>query len=177
MRLFFALWPPADARRRLAAGATSGARLLGGRATRVETIHLTLVFLGEVAEAQLPLVLAAGERVRSAPFELRIDQLGYWRHNRLLWAGCTTMPPELQSLVDDLRQALTEAGIAFDDAKRRFVPHVTLVRKVPEARVAGSLPVIKPILWSCARFALVESQLTEHGSVYRMLKEWPLAPD
>ncbi|MDH4323198.1 MAG: RNA 2',3'-cyclic phosphodiesterase, partial [Betaproteobacteria bacterium] len=47
MRLFFACWPPAGTARALADWARSAQRECGGRATRLEHIHLTLSFLGD----------------------------------------------------------------------------------------------------------------------------------
>ena len=63
-RLFFALWPSAELRRRLHALALRYQRLHGGRAMRAETLHLTLLFLGEVPRAQIASLLQAidGER-------------------------------------------------------------------------------------------------------------------
>ena len=84
MRLFFALWPPAPVARSLANQADALAERSGGRATRRETIHLTLAFLGDVGEAQLPEVLETARAVAAAPFELKLDRLGFWRHNRLI---------------------------------------------------------------------------------------------
>lgn len=53
MRLFFALWPSPAAAERLASAATDAAARLGGRPTRLETLHLTLAFLGEVADERV----------------------------------------------------------------------------------------------------------------------------
>jgi 2'-5' RNA ligase len=74
MRLFFALWPSPAAAERLASAATDAAARLGGRPTRLETLHLTLAFLGEVADERVPGLLALATNLPAAPFELRIDQ-------------------------------------------------------------------------------------------------------
>lgn len=174
MRLFFALWPPLDATDRLGRIARSWVHEYGGRPTRPETIHLTLVFLGEVSEDLLPAVIHAAQVVRETLFELTIDQLGYWRHNRLLWAGCASPSLRLQSLVGALKCSLRDAGIPFDDDKRIFIPHLTLVRKMPEARVPKMMPAVEPIPWPCSGFALVCSELAKGGSVYRTLAEFRL---
>lgn len=175
MRLFFTLWPSESARRQLGEVAVSCAGFVGGgQATRPETIHLTLAFLGEVPDAQLSSVIEAGRAIRLAPFGMRVDSLGCWRHNRLLWAGCASPPPLLSALADALRQNLLAAGVAFAEDKRRFMPHLTLVRKVPVAGGVEPLPAIEPISWQCSSFALVESRLTSTGSVYRTVAEFPL---
>lgn len=172
MRLFFALWPPAELAERLAAEAGALARRFRGKATRQETIHVTLAFLGDVEESRLPEVMTAARQVLAAPFDLTVDNLGYWRHNRLLWAGCSAVPPPLEALVGSLRERLREALIVCDDTQR-FVPHLTLVRKVSGAPHARDLPGIEPLSWPCRGFALVRSALSDRGSDYATLAEFP----
>ncbi len=173
MRLFFALWPPEPVAAALAAQAHALARTLGGKPTRQETIHLTLAFLGEVDEAQLPVVLRAAAAVRAEPFTLSVDRFGAWRHNRLLWAGCSSPAPGLLALVDRLRQRLRDSSIGYDD-KQGFTPHVTLVRKLPDARTLTGMPPIEPMVWPCPAFVLAGSQPAPEGSAYRVIGEFPL---
>ena len=171
MRLFFALWPPESVAETLAAEAHALAHRFGGKATRRETIHLTLAFLGEVDDARLPQVIEAARGVRAGPFELRIDRLGYWRHNRLIWAGCSAEAPPLRELADALRERLRAAGTPGDEAQG-FVPHLTLVRN---ARVAApaELPALEPLAWRCEGFVLVRSRRTEAGAGYLAVAEFP----
>ncbi len=174
MRLFFALWPPESAAQALAGQSEVLARQYGGKATRAETIHLTLAFLGEVDEALLPAAIQAAQAVKGKSFELTIDRLGYWRHNRLLWAGCTSQPEQLQMLVGALREQLRAVSICCDE-KQRFTPHLTLVRKVPDIRGQVDLAVIEPMTWRCSNFVLVCSQLISAGSDYSTVAEFSLA--
>ena len=174
MRLFFALWPSPETAEALAGVACEEVRRLGGKATRAETIHLTLAFLGEQPAERLPEVIAAARKVRTAPFELVIDQLGVWRHNRLLWTGCQSLPGELTVLVEGLRVALHQPAIRFDVEHRRFMPHLTLVRKLPEAAFPPSLPPISPLVWRCERFVLVQSVLSAAGPNYRVVADFAL---
>lgn len=172
MRLFFALWPPESVAQALAGQADELAKRHGGRLTRRETIHLTLAFLGDVGEEQLPAVLETARAVVAAPFELTLDRLGFWRHNRLIWAGCASAPPELQTLVNGLREGLLAALLPCD-ASQAFVPHVTLVRKVGDSRPV--LPCLEPLGWPCERFSLVRSQLDVLGAGYETVAEFPLS--
>ncbi len=175
-RLFFALWPPARLAVELDHIATAAARRFGGKASRRANLHLTLYFLGEVADARLPLLLEAARRVRAAGFRLRIDRLGYWRHNRLLWAGCAPSAG-LGALFAELEAALALAGQPPPKALRAFTPHLTLARKLPAAtspdevrRIAcAGLPD-----WPCEHFTLAESTLSPGGSIYRPLAEFAL---
>jgi len=174
MRLFFALWPSASVAQALAGYAGRLAKQFGGRATRQETIHLTLAFLGDVEEAQLPAVLDVAHGVEAAPFELSLDRLGFWRHNRLIWAGSGSASPpmELHGLVESLRQRLLAASLPCD-ASQSFVPHLTLVRRVGDSHPA--LPELPAMNWMCDRFVLVRSRLDSSGAGYATVAEFPLA--
>jgi len=175
-RVFFGLWPSPELAGQLAAIADAAARQFGGRPTRQDTIHLTLAFLGDIPEAQLPTLCDVARRVVFRPFELSLDQVGFWPRQRLLWAGCHASLPTLGDLVADLREALVEAGFSAQDHERTFIPHVTLVRKIP-ARSAGDiahrLPPIAPLRWPCREFVLVRSQLAVTGSRYQAIAGFP----
>ena len=174
VRLFFALWPPESAALALAGQADRLALRYSGKATRRETIHLTLAFLGEVDEALLPAAIRAAQAVTAKAFVLTIDRLGYWRHNRLLWAGCASPAKALQGLVAELREQLRAASIGCDE-RLRFTPHLTLVRKVPDISGPLDLAAIEPITWRCRSFVLVGSRLTSAGSDYAAMAEFSLA--
>lgn len=172
-RVFFALWPPAEVRRGLEQAAADSARLFGGRAMRPETLHLTLAFIGDVALDRLPALHAAADEVRSPAFRLCLDRLGFWGHNRILWAGSRDSCPGLTALAGKLAGSLRTHGwpTGIRDGKD-FAPHVTLVRKV----VAGKpeLPAIPAMDWDCDSFVLARSRLAASGSAYEIIGRWPL---
>jgi 2'-5' RNA ligase len=152
MKLFFALWPDAATRARLDDWARSIHSACGGRRTRAENLHQTLAFLGNVEEARLAAVEAAADRVPPRRFTLRLDQPGYWKKNRIAWAGCSAVPSELSELAAELRAALHDSRIAFDT--KPFAVHVTLAR---DASAPAAMPVVDPIDWPVDGFALVSS--------------------
>lgn len=156
MRLFFACWPPPAVAQALARWAREAQRDCGGRATRADTIHLTLAFLGE-ADAQG--ALATGRAVRSRATSLQIDVARYWSHNRIVWAGPELVPQELAQLA----RALGET--------REFAGHVTLIR---EARAPKQLPVLAPLEWPLTEFVLMNSELLPEGPRYEVLERFPL---
>jgi 2'-5' RNA ligase len=174
MRLFFALWLPIDAAEQLAEVARTTAKQFGGKPTRSETIHLTLAFLGDVPETQLPLLQQTAQVVRAEPFVLDIDHLEFWKRNHLLWAGNASPNIALAELIEQLQGALTEAGFAVAGLNRIFTPHITLVRKLPESDAPLTLPAIDSIRWLCTSFALVCSQTPGAGATYRTLVDFPL---
>lgn len=178
-RVFFGLWPSPELAGQLTALAEAAAGQFGGRPTRLDTIHLTLAFLGDIPEAQLPALCDVGRRVAFRPFALSIDQVGFWPRQRLLWAGCRASVPALGDLVADLREALVAAGFSAHGHERTFIPHVTLVRKIPTSSagdIAHRLPPIAPLRWPCQDFVLVRSQLAVTGSRYQTIARFPAPP-
>lgn len=172
-RVFFALWPEPAVAGALHRLATDCARRFSGRAMRRDTLHLTLAFIGEVETARLGALRAAAERVRGEAFGLCLDRLGFWSHNRILWAGSTAPAPALARLAADLARELAGEGFAIDGgAGRPFSPHVTLLRNVAEGR--PDLPAMASLRWSAGEFVLVRSRLSSGGSSYETIGRWPL---
>lgn len=169
-RLFFALWPDAAVAARLHAAARTAHAVCGGRLMRGETLHITLAFLGEVAAARMADVVTVAAGIAGRPFALELDRLGYWKHNRILWAGCTEVPAALGGLADRLAQGLRAAD--FELEARPFAVHATLLR---EAHRPDALPPVGAIRWPVADFALVASSRGPDGSHYEVLQRWPLA--
>lgn len=185
-RLFFALWPPAEVAERLHAQAVRCAGTAGGRAMRRETLHLTLAFLGNVPESEIARLCEVAARVAAAPFSLRLERLGFWRRQRLVWAGCAPdgVPDELQRLAATLGDALRAAGFGLE--ARPFVPHVTLLRKAepsgaPGAGDASGTAPLPPgdgafpaVVWPAAEFVLVRSAIGAPEASYTRIGRWPL---
>ncbi len=167
MRLFFALWPDEAVRAQLARWSRGLHAACGGRPTRIEDLHLTVAFLGSVDDARVAEVERAAAEVAPRTVSLVLDQPGYWKHNRIAWAGASTVPAELAALVSELRGALAHARIDFDS--KDFVSHVTLLR---DAREPPVLPALAPIDWRLDGFALVQSVTSPKGSRYEVRKSW-----
>lgn len=170
-RVFFALWPPAALADDLAGQAGQLAQTCGGKPTRADTVHLTLAFVGDVAASRLPELAAAAQGVAVAPFALPLDRLGYWPHNRIVWAGCSAPPAALGELARKLRERAMAAGFAVDRGEAGFFPHLTLLRKARQAPPSGAL--LAPCVWQCQGFVLVRSQLAASGSRYRFIQSYP----
>jgi 2'-5' RNA ligase len=166
-RLFFALWPDAAARAGLAAWSRELCALCGGRALQPQDLHLTLAFLGSVDAERIGAIERAAAEVTSRAATLVLDSPGYWKHNRIVWAGASRPPPELESLVADLRGALARAGVPFD--AKRFVSHVTLLR---DARDLPAIPELEPISWEARGFMLAGSSQRPGGGRYEILRSW-----
>jgi 2'-5' RNA ligase len=169
-RLFFAAWPAQEIQQSLGRLALELQPGCGGRAIPARNIHLTLVFLGDVERASLPRVEALARAVAASSFELNVDRVQYWRHNRIVWAGVEQCPPAALALVAQLETAASGAGMRVE--RRPYVPHITLLR---DARRAPADATVPAIAWPVDRFALVESVQRDRGRVYEPLRGWPLA--
>jgi 2'-5' RNA ligase len=145
------------------------AKICGGRRTRRESLHMTLVFVGAVTQEQLDRLLAIGGLIQGGAFAMNIDRLGYWPHNRIAWAGCSEMPSCQRRLYDALADDLLAEGFHLD--QRPFVPHITLARK---ARCRELPRLETPIRWPVTEFALVESLPQPAERQYLSLASWPL---
>ena len=168
-RLFFAAWPTPDVQDALHGIALQAQAQCGGRAVTARNIHLTLAFLGNVDRARLPGLEELAAAVAAAPCDLAIDRIGYWRDNRILWAGVERCPEPLTALVAALSSAL--GAIDFRVDARPYVPHVTLLRDARSKPARSGLP---PIAWPVRDFALIESVQRSRGRVYEVLRRWPL---
>jgi 2'-5' RNA ligase len=167
VRLFFALWPDDAVRARLAHWSRELHAVCGGRPTRNENLHLTLAFLGSFEEARLAEVERAASEAVPRAVTLTLDRPGYWKQNRIAWAGASVVPLELEALVSELRGELVKSQIRFD--AKTFVSHVTLLR---DAREPKAVPALAPIEWRLAGFALVQSVDSPSGSRYEIRRSW-----
>src|SRR5512144_2021962 len=109
-RVFFALWPDAMARAALAPIVRELAQRAHGRATAIPSVHLTLAFVGDVAEAALPELQAIGAAAPREPFELRLAECGAFARARVAWVAPIEVPAELTQLEARLRAALAAGG-------------------------------------------------------------------
>lgn len=175
-RVFFALWPDARTAAALDEIGRAAHASQGGRRMRRDTLHLTLAFIGQVALERIPELQAiAAQAVQeleaagvSLAFDLVLDKLAAWRHNRIVWLGARQLPPALLALSAALHRRLTEAGYALE--QRPFAAHVTLLRN---ARCDAELPQPEALIWSNrgqqGGFVLVRSRLDQAGARYEVL--------
>ena len=138
---------------------------LKGRYSSEENLHLTLAFIGEYDDPDKVLDVMSG--VDFEEFPLSISGVGNF--GDLYWVGVDESP-YLTAYVKRLRHALSESGIPFD--KKKFRPHVTLVRKGTFERAKVRFPEKLPEMKMTVRnVALVKSELNKNGSIYTVLGE------
>ena len=170
LRAFFALWPSDAERDALCAWAQACHALSGGRLVQRENLHVTVAFLGDIGRSRLPELGPIAERSLAAPFELILDRIGYWPHNRIVYAAAASLPAPLAALTAALTLRLSRAG--FRTEERPYFAHVTLLRA---ARQAPAGVRVAPLRWPVDAIALMQSAHCAGQLVYRPLGRWTLA--
>ena len=101
-----------------------------------------------------------------------MDRLG--RFEKLWWTGfCESR--ELETLARKVRRALSENGIPFD--RKRFTPHVTIVRK-PQFAKEKLLPVtVAPVSMTVDRVCLMQSTRGKNGMIYTEIGSVPASKE
>lgn len=173
-RLFFAIEIPEDVkaalgrvRDALSVGLPRGAV----RWVKPNRMHLTLRFLGDTAEANVPHLAQALDQAMAAqrPFQLRLGELGCFpnrKRPRVLWVGLSGDVAQLQAIKRGLDDALVPLGISAET--KPYKPHLTLGR-VKDARALSGLnwqTPVAPKTWPVSAVALIESNLTPQGPIY-----------
>ena len=164
-RVFFALWPRPREQTALAAWQDGLHQLCGGRLMRPDTLHTTLVFLGEVAADRMEALQWAAQEVALEPFELCFDTAHYWGHNHIVFAAPGRVPPQLERLVQALQRRLTHHRFHFE--QRPCQPHVTLLRHA--LWNDAGLPAMPAACWRITDFVLVQSLRDGLGARYKVL--------
>lgn len=190
MRLFLALEPPPALRPALARALEQVRRHAGAaepaiRWTAAENLHLTLYFIGEVANERVPgLTDALGPDLEVAPFTLALGHAGTFASRgavRAVWLGVDEGRAEAVRVHELLAPRLRGAGMSIET--RPFAPHLTLGRardreRRRTRRLATTLEhlAIEPIAWTVTHVLLFSSDLSGPKPVYRPLHMIRLRP-
>lgn len=130
MRLFIAINFSGEVKQKLVE-IQEGFRInsLRGNFSTYENLHLTLVFLGEVAGNRIAAVRKAMDNAEFSPFRLNIRGVGSFSRDGgdILWAGIDA-DRNLTGLQSRLCSQIALTG--FEVEKRSFKPHLTLAREV-----------------------------------------------
>jgi 2'-5' RNA ligase len=175
VRAFVALELPDEIRDRLR-GAQEKLCSCSARLTIVEPalIHITLKFLGEVAEKDLPQVIAALRSVSFRPFPVTVGTVTVNNSKRPHTLWCTISDRgEGKKLFHQVEEILAPLG--FERETRGFTPHATLARvKAPDPSLFTILRVLDGTTYGDCMISgmkLKKSTLTQRGPVYEDLLE------
>jgi 2'-5' RNA ligase len=146
-----------------------------------DKFHITLKFLGGVEQLKIE-SLSSGlvTLVKQFPaFEIIYESLGAFPnlHNpRAIWIGAKSKQPVLD-LQSGVEQVCSDFG--FQKEEHTFHPHITLGRVKGIRNLARLTDAIKTITFEpmqsqCSEVLLMKSDLRPSGSIYTILKSFPL---
>jgi RNA 2',3'-cyclic 3'-phosphodiesterase len=184
LRLFIAIELPPAVREALSAVQKRLQAFDSERAVRwsaIDSIHLTLKFLGDTPASRRPEIEAALRQAVTGhkPFELTVEGAGCFpdlRRPRVVWAGAGGEPAALHALRDAVEHIVSPLG--YPTEARPFSPHFTLGRaRQDAARSAlaslgekiGTAEVGRLASWRVVGVSLMRSHLKPSGAVYTHL--------
>ena len=150
--------------------------------SRVENIHLTLKFLGNVAVDRIPVISAAAARAVAeiSSFPIGIGNTGVFpRASRaqVIWIGVSDPSGKLAALQERLENECAAEGFAKED--RAYRPHLTIARirrpegarRLADAHLQMQFPTTNIELNELVVF---RSELSPKGSKYTPISTHPI---
>jgi 2'-5' RNA ligase len=147
-------------------------------------LHVTLLFLGEVDDRQVPEVcrLTANCVGAHPAFSMQVESVGCFpnpRRPRVVWVGVGAGFEAISAIHDALEIEFDDLG--FRREERRYTPHITLGRvksEGPNEKLVEALA--KNAAWKGGETQVTEihvmsSELSPHGPAYTVLSRAPLA--
>ena len=155
----------------------------GIRPVKPNQLHLTLKFLGEVAEKRLLEIQIELSSIELPSFVTELSHMGFFpneRRPRVIWIGLSEGKSQLATLAQEIDERLSKIG--FSREKRKFSPHLTVGRikklypdeqqnVVDYIHSIGSVGGEKEVITS---FIFKKSTLTPQGANYENLAEFTL---
>lgn len=152
--------------------------------TRLENLHLTLKFIGDITPTEYAHILGFLEKkdFNTGPIDMTLSGCGSFNRGRggalsIFWLGITP-DPRLEDLYQRLEDAMSRAGVPKEE--REFTPHITAGRN---KRNFNFKPIFQLIEENSDRFIarqkitafqVFKSQLTPGGPIYSLLTEIPI---
>ena len=176
IRLFVAMSLPVDVRIQLTS-LQSG--LAGARWIDSSSMHLTLRFIGNIAEPEVQDIGQALSDIHAPAFDLSMSGIGYFERRgyvHSVWARVEKTDP-LMHLQSKIESAMVRCGC--DPETRKYTPHVTLgrLKDTPVERIGPWLEnsgaaVVPP--FGVEGFTLFQSERGHGGAKYTALEEYDL---
>ncbi|MGD8229934.1 MAG: RNA 2',3'-cyclic phosphodiesterase [Desulfobacteraceae bacterium] len=157
---------------------------LNARWVKVDNIHLTVVFMGNIETEDIPAIARGVEEVCQTfgPFDLCLKGIGCFpnrRNPRVLWLGLDGDLEPMSEFRDALQAHLT--GFGIKEEKRKFKPHLTLGRfRKPkridskEDQLLSKYEDLSSSVCALKELILFKSDLKPTGAVYTKVEAWPL---
>ena len=184
MRIFVGLDIPHQIRSRIEKYMQSVRELApDARWVRVESLHVTLKFIGESPEGRVRAVEEALSQVKSSTFQIEFKDAGFFpspKSARIFWIGIHA-PDALPHLASAIDEKLEQLGIPKEG--KPYKPHLTLAR-APERGGGRCFHLLQQRLlpdeplqfgtMTAREFFLYKSELLRGGARYTKLKGFRL---
>ena len=131
-----------------------------GRFMPRENLHMTLAFIGDYSDPDD--VLDVMDEITFKTFCINTDRIYPFRD---MYMMSFAESDDLSNYVCRLRRALAQADIPYD--RKKFVPHVTLVRKASSKVNDLIIPDIsEPVTIQVRGISLMRSEFGKNGMIY-----------
>lgn len=131
-----------------------------GNYTLRENLHMTLAFIGDYDDPEQ--ITEVMQKVPLRSFSVKLS--GYAPFKDMIFANFEDNE-NLRDYVKRLRKALLDEEIPFD--RKKFLPHVTLIRKAECAKGKAFLPKFQDSeSMRVNGISLMKSERGKHGMVY-----------
>jgi 2'-5' RNA ligase len=146
-----------------------------------DQMHVTLKFLGEVADGDAPRISDALATLAAecAPFDVTLDTCGCFPPRgkvRVIWGGMSEPPGALMDCAKRCEEACADLG--FPREKRPFAAHVTVGRVRDDrtnGRLRGAIEKLRPaaVDQRVESVTLFQSELRPEGARYVAMGRFP----
>jgi 2'-5' RNA ligase len=140
-----------------------------GKITSKENLHITLHFFGYIETARLPEIQTILNEIAAAGSGFSLEFRGY-KYKK----GFHPMVWGIFQESNGFRDLALKIRIEFNDADRRFIPHITISRVKGKAEFPSFTPVKGFHNVYVKHFELWESEVSQAGSKYSVLQRYEL---
>ena len=130
-----------------------------GNFTKRENLHMTLAFIGDYGNPED--VIEVMEDAQFRALDIRLEGVQQFRE---MYFARISENQGLEGYVRRLRRALADYGIPFD--KKRFSPHITLIRKVSYLNGVPAVSDMPKISTRVESVSLMRSERGKNGMLY-----------
>jgi len=139
----------------------------GVRRVARENLHVTLAFLGHRPAGELEAIVGALRRAAAGVAPPRLSVRGYRETRSVGMLTCDDEEARAAALAEGLHERLEALGV-YERERRRWLPHVTVLRFRERPRLRPALPGLEPFVTSDAAAYL--SRLRPGGAQYEVLE-------
>lgn len=142
--------------------------------------HLTLKFIGDVADDKIPKIIKRLEEVKFKKFNLNLGKIGFFPDLRkgdlrVIWAS---VEPETDLI--RLQLAIDEQLLDLFPEAQKFQAHLTLgrvkmIKKQDEFMEEAKKVSVQQLGFEVSSFKLYNSRKVGGGQVYSLIKEFQLS--